>query len=227
MGIIYKNRLKSQITLKYRCFWCIVFRQQVFLSFSRQVDCAVYAPIYNDMLTVKWGITMVQKHNGSHRKFLRFEPAYLLSLSWIGGILTGSVLACILKEYSIPLLKLSLDYSVSTIGLVVVLLIPALISYIAWLISRKLIIYACSFLKGICTGHAVLIILFSYGNSAWLLYGLLAFSGIFTLVPVFYLWLTQLNVNRYSLFLNLLYITFATCVGVMDFLLISPCLLTL
>ena len=170
---------------------------------------------------------MVRNHNLAFLKLGHRRPGIPLAISWICGISVGSLLAVLLKESSIPLLKASLDCSVSVISLVLVLLTPVFAVFVSLLTSHEWIVYIFSFMKGVCTGHGVLVLLFCFGNSAWLLYVLLAFSNILTLIPIFFLWLTQLNAKRFSVFGNLLYIIFVICICAIDYLLISPCVLAL
>lgn len=153
---------------------------------------------------------------------------FFLSSSWLAGIVLGFGLSFILKAQSIPLMLVASDCSISVAGLCFIVLTPFLISLISYKLSKLWPIYFWAFVKGVCLGHSIPVMLWSFGTAAWLLHFLLSFSNVITLVPIFFFWFQCIRPED-SLpqkFVRLI-LFISVCVGLIDFFLISPSVLTL
>ena len=171
---------------------------------------------------------MDQKLCKSFKKPSFRTSVLFLFFSWITGIVLGFGLSFILKAQSIPLMLVVSDCSISIAGLCFIILVPFLISLISYKLSKRWLIYFWAFVKGVCLGHSIPVMLWSFGTAAWLLHFLLSFSNVITLVPIFFFWFQCIRPED-SLpqkFVRLILII-SVCVGLIDFFLISPSVLTL
>ena len=156
------------------------------------------------------------------------KASLFISLSWILGIVLGALLALRLKEYAVSLIGIADNYRVTILGLLVVVLLPVSISLIACKLKALYPIYLFIWCKGICFGYSVPAMLWSYGRAAWLLHFLLSFSSMLTLIPMFCLWLSICSTDRTLAVKHIILIfIFSFFVGLIDYFLVSPGVLTL
>lgn len=171
---------------------------------------------------------MDQKLCKSFKKPSFRTSVFILSLSWLTGIVIGFGLSFILKAQSVPLMTAASDCGISIAGLCFIILTPVLISLISYRLSKLWPIYFWSFVRGVYWGHSIPVMLWSFGTAAWLLHFLLSFSNVITLVPMFCFWLQCIRPegsipHKYVRLILIISI----CVGLIDYFLISPSVLTL
>ena len=153
---------------------------------------------------------------------------FLLSAAWIAGLVIGAVMALALKEYSVPLITIAPDCSLTLPGLVFALLIPSLGLMTCGRVSQMYISCILAFLMGTCWGHAVLVAIWSFGTSAWLLHFLLSFSNALILVPTFVLWFRCYRMPRCVAMKNAWSVWVITILIVLiDYFIVSAGVLTL
>lgn len=152
----------------------------------------------------------------------------LLALCWVSSILLGIALSVVLADYAIVLIQSLVLKRVSIIGLLLVLFLPISMRLIAKPLSAHWIIYVATALRGISFGFCLFLLLISYSDSAWLLVFFLMFSGIGIQIPVFLISIRCLCGSftywRRNAFFCL---SFAILLGVIDYCVISPFLITL
>lgn len=171
---------------------------------------------------------MDQKLCKSFKKPSFRTSVFILSLSWLAGIVLGFGLSFILKAQSVPLMTVASDCSISIAGLCFIVLTPFLISLISYKLSKPWPIYFLALVKGVYWGHSIPVMLWSFGTAAWLLHFLLSFSNVITLVPMFCFWLQSIRPGGSisQKYVRLLLII-SVCVGLIDYFIISPSVLTL
>lgn len=151
----------------------------------------------------------------------------ILSLTWLASIILGGVLSFILKKYAAPLVAMASHYGVSVAGLCVIHLAPFLSLLISNKLSNLLPVYLLIGGKGICLGYAISAILWSYGTAAWLLHFLLSFSSIMTLIPILDFFIQHINAECNMSPRHTRMLLISALVGLIDYFIISPGVLTL
>lgn len=162
------------------------------------------------------------RNSASHRVVL--FPVLL----WLSGIVLGILLAFILRDNSVMIIAAAVQHRVSIFGLCFVLVLPCIVSIVAYKSSAFWPSCILTLARGICFGHAIPATLWAFGTAAWLLHFLLSFSNLMIQVPFFVIEFDYLSTNRYMQYKKvLLLLFFATIIGLFDYFIVSPGVLTL
>ncbi len=151
------------------------------------------------------------------------KPVWILAFSWVCGISLGLFLASSMQEEFVSLMCTAAVNRVSIVGLLVMLLLPYVLSVVAFRFSCSVLLFLVVSWKGIYFSFCIYLIMVKFPTTGWLLCRLLLFSEFAILVPTFLFWIRSLKGNKQSLkFENLFYITVVLVVGILDYCIISP-----
>lgn len=151
------------------------------------------------------------------------RPVLFLAICWLLGIAIGIVWATTVPSSVFSLMLTSLCRRVSIVGLLVVLVFPLFSSAVAFLFNRLRYIYLLAFLKGICYGFCILILLILFGKAAWLVRCFILFSDSCVLIPLFLFWIRHLNCSSRGLCKDVIYcFALSFLAGAVDYLFVSP-----
>ncbi len=109
--------------------------------------------------------------------FLCRRKALSLALVWIGGLLSGLLLAELTGDTYTALMRTAAQNRVSIVGLFAVTCLPFLFTAFAVFISRPSLIYGAAFVQALLFSWCGLGVLNAYGSAGWLVRLLLQFSS--------------------------------------------------
>lgn len=139
------------------------------------------------------------------------------------GFFIGAYISRMVPNSFLNLIYTNGDRAVSLWSLAVVLLLPLLISFVAFYFRIPILILLIGFLKAITFSFCSCGILYAYGDAGWLLRFLLLFSDSTMLFLLCWYWLRHLEGNRLRLAQDTVLCIFgAILIGIIDYMYISP-----
>lgn len=146
----------------------------------------------------------------------------VLAFAWIAGLISGALTAYSADLSFISMMRRTPVSPASIVGLLLSLLLPFLLSAIAFSVSQHWLLILISFLKGLFFSCISSGIVRSYGSAGWLLNTFLLFSDSLSLPVLFWFWihvLTRRDTLKFCCFLSVVFVMLVCCV---DFRFISP-----
>lgn len=134
----------------------------------------------------------MQKHNNTFT-FSNIYMTFFLSICWILGLLIGLFLAICLPDESRYLVHTLVYSRVSTVGLLINLFLPIILSAIVWKLKFPALFLLFAFIKAISYGFCFYVITYIYHEAGWFLRWLFLFSD--TVLSVLLLWFWFRNIN--------------------------------
>ena len=163
-------------------------------------------------------ITAVYKRKGQ----------YYLLLTWVLGLLIGSILSILLKPYFLPLMRSVFLQPVSIVGFVTCIFIPLLFTFLFYIFRKPICIFVICFTKAAAYGFTGTLVSQIFPNSSWLFRPAFLFSDCCFLIVLLMLWSLCLSAQEK---IKTSIILACTIIGVliagMDYFVISPILLRL
>lgn len=153
---------------------------------------------------------------------------WLLALSWFAGVAFGTAAGCSSTEFSVPLIRESVQCDMSISGMLSTTLLPFLLSALAVSFSEPWLLLVISTFKAFSFSFCAWGVCLAFGQSSWLVLFLFLFSD-FCLIPLLYLyWLRHIKgLNRIRRWELAAFLTAAITVGCIDYLYIAPFLVSL
>lgn len=167
---------------------------------------------------------------GKFQNFIKFScrnSVWILAFCWVFSICLGLHLGSNLDTEIYSLMRMAPGCHVSIVGLMLNLFLPIVISAAAVRYLSPHAIHLLVFGKGLCHGFCMYMILAEFSSAGWLLCRLLMFSDSCLLVPLFVLWIHQINGYQERLkrdMLNCLVVAFVS--AIVDYFMISPLIIT-
>jgi hypothetical protein len=157
----------------------------------------------------------------------KFSP-WFLAFSWILGMLLGFFSAHAASSFLTSLMRQSVSYSASILGLLAASIVPFLISALAVSLYEPWLLLIISTLKAFGFSFCACGVSLAFGQSSWLVRFLFLFSDYFT-IPLMYLyWLRHIQGNVKPCFWELPSgIGIALTVGWFDYCFVAPFLVSL
>lgn len=149
-------------------------------------------------------------------------PAMILALCWLAGLVLGSTYSFLTIDSCFSLMRMLPYTHVSIVALVVDLLILFVIYFAACCLCPRPFVYAIAFGKAICFSYCLVGFNRCYGSAGWLLYFLVSFTDIVTIVP-FLLFSLRLICGAHNRMMRnlILYSVFYIVVFAADFYIVS------
>jgi len=123
----------------------------------------------------------------SFKPFWRKFSPYLLALSWFLGMLLGIPAAVATSEFLVPMMRQSMQCSVSIPGLLAATVVPFLLSALAVSLSEPWLLLIISTFKAFSFSFCACGVSLAFGQSSWLVRFLFLFSD-HLLIPLMYLY---------------------------------------
>lgn len=199
MVIIHKNRKFIQLTLLFRCIWCIVFVLYKYrVSLRSFIDFSYFYEANGEDLLGGNCLLHVSKSYYFFPK-IHFIYVIFLALFWILGTTTGICLSRITFLNCFPLMLTFDLYGVSIVSVFLVKIFPLFITIFISLYISDPLISAFAFARAVLFGFCIGIIYCMYRSSGWLVQLLLLFSGPLVNVVLLCYWISILLFNQRSL----------------------------
>lgn len=160
-------------------------------------------------------------------KFFCRNSVWILAFCWVSSICLGLYIGSVFDPDVYSLMRMASGCRVSIVGLVLNLLLPIVLSAAAiyYLTPRSLLWLV--FGKGLCHGICMYMTLAEFSSAGWLLCRLLMFSEYCLLVPLFILWIRQIDGSNNRLKRDILNCLSAAAVAaVADYFIVSPFVIT-
>ena len=127
----------------------------------------------------------MNKHNYLH---LNTCAKLSLTISWLLGILLGLYLSLSLTEDSYSLVRTLFNSRVSTVGHITSLLLPVILSAIAWKLELPALYLFLAFTKALCYGFCICSLGYVFQGAGWLLRWLYLFSDSCSSALLLWFW---------------------------------------
>ena len=114
-----------------------------------------------------------------------FRPAYGVLFCWFTGFLSGTLFTVSRRSSFLPLMCSAVIQPVSIVGLFICAFFPLLFLAYASAYQKQWLIYFVCFYKSFSHFSVASVIYLRYLSAAWLVYIIIMFSDIFTLMLVF------------------------------------------
>ena len=160
-------------------------------------------------------------------KFFCRNSVWILAFCWISSICLGLYIGSVFDPDVYSLMRMASGFHVSIVGLVLNLLLPIVLSAaaVSYLSPRSLLLLV--FGKGLCHGICMYMTLAEFSSAGWLQCRLLMFSEYCLLVPLFILWIHQLDGSSNRLKRDITNCLVAAAVAaVADYFIVSPFVVT-
>ena len=164
--------------------------------------------------------------NARYSSRCSFRVCFLAFL-WIGCLLGGMYIASS-DSNLLSLMRIAPKCNVSIVGLAAVLILPVMISIIGLIYQKSAVIYILSAIKAFASGYLLYGVIICYGYAGWLIRTLLLFSD--SAMTIFLLWILFRHIDgrKATLWVDATVCIFAaTAIGMIDYLLVAPFLLSL
>ena len=162
------------------------------------------------------------------RKDPRRLFAVILALAVLSGYGCGAVLAIYADNSIVSLVRSAAIADVSTVGLLLTLLFPPILSVCAVYISKIWLFIPIGFLKASAFGYINSITIRAFPDSGWLISVLLAFGSLLSLPALSWFWFRAIFRVQNRLFIPAFcLILFVVAAGMIDILYVSPLLVDL
>ena len=160
---------------------------------------------------------------------MHFSRGRLLnSTLWIFGLIFGCYLALQLPDRSIIFISHIYKHQLSVAALFVSLSIPLVLSFLAFKLHLKTLIFLVTFFKGVCFSFCALCLLFAFGDAGWLVYRFYLFSDSCSVIILNWFWNHYFNEEIATLKKGFTCCSLAIlAICFIDFLLVSPFVKTL
>ena len=166
------------------------------------------------MHTERSGDFVLRKHRSS---------IYILTFLWTFGLSSGMVLASRARLVTDSWMCAVTTNSVSILSLLITMLIPFLISFVAFRLGSAIMIYLLAFLKSFLYGFSRCLMIHLFLGATWFLNVFLFFSdSILTVILLLYWFHRFQKSNVYSLRNDLIYLFSAVAVCIFDYLIVLP-----
>lgn len=164
----------------------------------------------------------------SIRSFWPKSSLWLLMLSWLLGMFFGILAAVASSSFLIPMMRQSVQCSVSIPGLLVATVVPFLISAFAVSLSEPWLLLIISTIKAFSFSFCACGVSLAFGQSSWLVRFLFLFSD-HLLIPLMYLyWMRHIQDHAVHRAWELYgYIGVSLLIGGIDCFLVAPFLASL
>lgn len=166
---------------------------------------------------------MFTKAVGNVSELLQRNLRLILFVVFLSGLLLGGLLSRLAGSSLLVLVFAAGEDTASVLGLAAVLLVPLLISFFVFYYNVPVLVFPIAFIKAVIFGFCSCCIMFTYGDSGWLVRSLLLFSDSMMLVVLCWYWIRQLGNGRLRLKQNTLLCSYlAVLIGMVDYMYISP-----
>lgn len=164
----------------------------------------------------------------SFRSFRSKSSLWLLTLSWLFGVFLGISAALASSSFLIPMMRQSVQCSVSIPGLLAATVVPFLISAFAVSLSEPWLVLIISTAKAFSFSFCACGVSLAFGQSSWLVRFLFLFSD-YLLIPLMYLyWMRHIQDQAVHRAWELCaYIGASLLIGGIDCFLVAPFLASL
>lgn len=160
-------------------------------------------------------------------KFFCRNSVWILAFCWISSICLGLYIGSVFDPAVYSLMRMASCFHVSIVGLVLNLLFPIVLSAAAvYYLSPRSLLWLV-FGKGLCHGICMYMTLAEFSSAGWLQCRLLMFSEYCLLVPLFILWIHQLDGSSNRLKRDITNcLATAAVAAVADYFIVSPFVIT-
>ena len=150
----------------------------------------------------------------------------VFTLLWALGLICGVVIAA--NDPSVVfLMRLTAHVQVSIVGLIYVSLLPLILCFYSSYRIQAIVFYILSTFKGLLFGYCIYGIALSYTSACWLMCLLLLFTGSLVNLCMICFAYHILDGRSRSLLSQLCSLIFVAVIGLFDYFLVSPFVVTL
>lgn len=126
------------------------------------------------------------------------SPLFIFCSIWSLGVISGVYIFCTTPLTALSLIRSSVIMPISFIGLIFAQTIPLLITYLACLLSKPLLIYPVAFMKAFSYGLCTFGIAVTFGDAGWLVRLLILFPDFCIVCVLIWFWIRRLTNSEVS-----------------------------
>lgn len=154
-------------------------------------------------------------------KNVRKVSTVFLACAWVSGLVLGAVLPA--NDFLVSAMRRAAAGPVSITGLLAAILLPFLFSAFAVYSSEFWLLIPIAFIKAFLFSFSGAAVIYSFGQSGWLVRLLLIFSDSLMLPFLWWYWLQALSFGKTRFLFNSICVLIAAfIIGSLDFTVISP-----